>query len=818
MRWSKCALRRALPTTPARPPTARRSPRLASPRLVRPPQIAECHPSIVDVLNDDPQFAVWKLTRRTASDGASEIVFEENCPGAVPDGFTAFVTTSSAASATLTRFSAVTAGSPWYRILNGDATTTLTTPNGTACAPAWISSPQSNAVALMNQLPQGGYSADQLLALGSAPTGLSLAFNDSAYDLDFRLAPDGRVCADPRTPGGTSICITDSFFMCDGVIHATDEVLLPSEDPAKMPGTLATMYDLPHAQLEAAAAAAAPPRNCSGSLLDVLDTAPDLRLAAAQVRAADDPALLAALDDPATSATLFVATDEAYRRAGVDPRNATAVDARAAVYTALLPRAYCARELQQVRVVSSLAADASGADLPAWAFTTEPSTGAVRVQLQSVDNRAETAGVVRTERTCGSIVFVDDRYLGAVGEAAVSDATAAAGLALLRVGRPLSMDVVCPNATAAAAPPPSSGDGGGGLSAGAIAGIAVGVVGLAAAAVVAVALARRRRRRARGPAAGLLALEAADGEGGSHFLALAAASASGSSGATGSGATRSSSGGAPSPWDIKPAALQLSAGKDGGPVELGRGGFGIVYKGMLNGVQPVAVKLLRHPGAEAREAFFREVAIMQHVSRDRNVVQFCGVSTVGDQIVIVSELMEGGDLRAALAGPRGAELAWAARGQALALDIARGLCFLHGASVVHRDLKSRNVLLSADWGTAKIADVGTAAITDAEGYLTQGAGQMIGTLAWAAPELLLGDRVSPAADIYSFGILLWEIVTRETPKRGFTPAPEPGEACPAELAALIEACRAGDPKARPSAREAYERLLACPPAGGGAAA
>ena len=129
-------------------------------------------------------------------------------------------------------------------------------------------------------------------------------------------------------------------------------------------------------------------------------------------------------------------------------------------------------------------------------------------------------------------------------------------------------------------------------------------------------------------------------------------------------------------------------------------------------------------------------------------------AAAGDELMILSEVMEGGDLRAALSGSRCSELAWAQRGKGIALDVARGLCFLHANNIIHRDLKSKNILLTEDWGSAKIADIGTAAIHN-DGYLTAGAGQVIGTLAWAAPELLMNDKVSPAADIYSFGILLW---------------------------------------------------------------
>jgi len=267
--------------------------------------------------------------------------------------------------------------------------------------------------------------------------------------------------------------------------------------------------------------------------------------------------------------------------------------------------------------------------------------------------------------------------------------------------------------------------------------------------------------------------------------------------------------GAADPWAIPAKAVEIDLDEQGRYVVLGRGGFGVVYRGMLNGVQPVAVKVVRHPGKECRAVFLREVAILERVSRDRNVVQLYGTCFIEEDLMIVTELMKGGDLREALSGPRGRELAWGARGRQVALDVTRGICFLHANNVIHRDLKSKNVLLSDDWSCAKIADVGAAAI-HLDGYLTPGAGQVMGTLAWAAPELLLGQRCTPKVDIFSLGVMLWEIATGGVPQRGFVEAPPIGDACPQEVADLVTACLDPDPANRPTAREVYDGLLASP--------
>ena len=95
--------------------------------------------------------------------------------------------------------------------------------------------------------------------------------------------------------------------------------------------------------------------------------------------------------------------------------------------------------------------------------------------------------------------------------------------------------------------------------------------------------------------------------------------------------------------------------------------------------------------------------------------------------------MEGGDLRRALSNSDATEaLAWHKAGKGIALDIARGLTALHAVNVVHRDLKSKNVLLTSELD-AKIGDVGIAAVQTQAGYLTASAGQVVGTLAWSAP-------------------------------------------------------------------------------------
>ena len=274
----------------------------------------------------------------------------------------------------------------------------------------------------------------------------------------------------------------------------------------------------------------------------------------------------------------------------------------------------------------------------------------------------------------------------------------------------------------------------------------------------------------------------------------------------------SSDGGSLDLWEIKPEDVTIVVNSQGKPTELGRGSFGAVYRGVLRGVQPAAIKVLNASvGSEAEAAFQREAAILKHVNRDRNIVQLYGTSRMPDgKLLLLTELMHGGDLRKALDTPATAALLeWQNSGKRVALDIARGLIALHAVNVVHRDLKSKNVLLASNL-EAKIGDVGIAAVHSG-GYLTASAGQVLGTLAWSAPELLLALRCTDKVDIWSIGVVLWEIATGRVPQRVLMETPAPSERCPAELIKFISDCTDPDAINRPTAREVYDRLLAIPP-------
>ncbi|KAK9835179.1 hypothetical protein WJX81_003995 [Elliptochloris bilobata] len=257
---------------------------------------------------------------------------------------------------------------------------------------------------------------------------------------------------------------------------------------------------------------------------------------------------------------------------------------------------------------------------------------------------------------------------------------------------------------------------------------------------------------------------------------------------------------------VKPSDFKILQRKDGSDWLLGQGAFGKVYRGLLDHVQPVAIKIIPAgiAGATPRASVetIREITLLRQC-RCPHVVQFMGACVMenGDTVILM-ELMLGGTLFEAIATDR---VSWHNRGRQVAIDVARGLAFLHSRNIASLDVKSPNVLLTPS-RSAKIADFGLARV-----LLTAAtAVTACGSFDWAAPELLMGgtsSKVSGAADIYSFGVILWELVTREAPRRGRMRVPKAPEECSEAMMELINQCMAIDASARPSARELVERLL-----------
>lgn len=152
------------------------------------------------------------------------------------------------------------------------------------------------------------------------------------------------------------------------------------------------------------------------------------------------------------------------------------------------------------------------------------------------------------------------------------------------------------------------------------------------------------------------------------------------------------------------------------------------------------------------------------------------------------------------------------------MGIARGMVHLHSHSILHRDLKSLNILVKStnprDKSCAKIVDFGESK----ENFQYSTAGELCGTIRWTAPEIFNNEPFTPKSDVYSFGIILWELVSLEVPyydiKRDFEvedfissgnrlPVPDN---CLAGYRTLIQSCWEHDPQARPTFEQALQVL------------
>ncbi|GMF60732.1 unnamed protein product [Phytophthora fragariaefolia] len=196
---------------------------------------------------------------------------------------------------------------------------------------------------------------------------------------------------------------------------------------------------------------------------------------------------------------------------------------------------------------------------------------------------------------------------------------------------------------------------------------------------------------------------------------------------------------------------------------VGAGRSGATYSAHWRG-RHVAAKVVDASGGRSDE-LLRELQREEHVAgalRHENVVAFLGSAAAPPRYCLVFEFLEGGTLAALLRQSRSAPLDVFR----LAADMARGMSYLHEHAVVHRDLKSSNVLLDAR-GAAKIADFGLSCALELGRAADLTA--ETGTYGWMAPEVIRHEPYSSKADVYSFAVVLWELLARDVPFKGQTP-------------------------------------------------
>ncbi|XP_021729647.1 probable serine/threonine-protein kinase At1g01540 [Chenopodium quinoa] len=196
---------------------------------------------------------------------------------------------------------------------------------------------------------------------------------------------------------------------------------------------------------------------------------------------------------------------------------------------------------------------------------------------------------------------------------------------------------------------------------------------------------------------------------------------------------------------------------------IGEGGYGIVYHGILDDNTHVAVKNLLNNRGQAEREFKVEVEAIGRV-RHKNLVRLLGYCAEGAHRILVYEYVDNGNLEQWLHGDVGpfSPLTWEARMNVL-IGTAKGLTYLHEGlepKVVHRDIKSSNILLDKQWNP-KVSDFGLAKLLGSErNYVTT---RVMGTFGYVAPEYASTGMLNERSDVYSFGILLMEIISGRNP-------------------------------------------------------
>lgn len=246
--------------------------------------------------------------------------------------------------------------------------------------------------------------------------------------------------------------------------------------------------------------------------------------------------------------------------------------------------------------------------------------------------------------------------------------------------------------------------------------------------------------------------------------------------------------------------------------EIGRGAMGVVHRAEMNG-QTVAVKILHahlHSDLTAVGRFVREHQALSRIHHP-NVVRLVDLIIDDPRIGIVMEYLDATDLSKLLSVQRLEPV----QAVAMAADIAAGVAAIHDAGVVHRDLKPANILI-VDGEHPKITDFGVSRLT---GQSSSKATTTLGTPLYMSPEAADGSgSIEASADVYSLGVILFELLTGETPFNGDEPiaiavahvsTPPPSVAgVPPDLSELITSMLAKDPADRPTAPEVEQRLRA----------
>ncbi|XP_021895343.1 probable serine/threonine-protein kinase DDB_G0267514 isoform X1 [Carica papaya] len=248
--------------------------------------------------------------------------------------------------------------------------------------------------------------------------------------------------------------------------------------------------------------------------------------------------------------------------------------------------------------------------------------------------------------------------------------------------------------------------------------------------------------------------------------------------------------------------------------EIGQGSYAVVYHGIWNG-SDVAVKA--YFGSDyiegTLEDYKKEIDIMKKL-RHPNVLLFMGAVYSQERLAIVTEYLPRGSLFKTL--HKNNQALDMRRRLRMALDVARGMNYLHRRNppIVHRDLKSSNLLVDRNWNV-KVGDFGLSRWKNAT-FLTTKSGR--GTPQWMAPEVLRNEPSNEKSDVFSFGVILWELVTVSIPWSNLNSLQVVGvvgfmdrrldlpEGLDPRLASIIRDCWKSNPDQRPSFEDIIQRM------------
>ncbi|KAL7244739.1 hypothetical protein ACSBR2_000159 [Camellia fascicularis] len=256
-------------------------------------------------------------------------------------------------------------------------------------------------------------------------------------------------------------------------------------------------------------------------------------------------------------------------------------------------------------------------------------------------------------------------------------------------------------------------------------------------------------------------------------------------------------------WEIDPMLLKFDQ-------KIATGLYGDLYKGTFNG-QDVAIKVLRAEYLnDVQKEFAQEVYILRRV-RHKNVVQFIGACTRPPSLCIVTEFMSGGSVYDFMHKRKGIFKLPALL--KVAIDVSKGMNYLHQNNIIHRDLKAANLLMDEN-EVVKVADFGVARVETPSGVMTA----ETGTYRWMAPEVIEHKPYDHKADVFSFGVVLWELLTGKLPYEHLSPLQAavgvvqkglrpviPNHTYP-KMVELLERCWQQDPTLRPEFSEIIEIL------------